>query len=242
MTENIITPEDLEAIRARLAAASPAPWRYCPGGSTLLTNMLGEAWYAGIVAGWARGVGNEADLVYLPAAAGARAEVDANAQLIAHAPADLARLAAAVEALPDLLTSLEALQAEVTALRAWRVDFAHRTWEACRAARKCAESAERMPPVVNDLQDFSGLPARARFALDCLRGVEGEAVTIASGEGRDLPSYNGGDGTHTCMVSRHWGELPSNPWGPGFNRRFATWDTPAAASDAPSGSLRRPRS
>lgn len=99
---------DIEAIRERLAAATPGPWAQTPGHATV--------WAAPVrfVAGTAeRKPGTIEDL--------------ANAAFIAHAPADVAALLAAHD---DAAAQLAACQADNARLRAALEEYADQTnWD-----------------------------------------------------------------------------------------------------------------
>jgi hypothetical protein len=93
-----MTTLDLEPIKARLAAATPGPWRVWtdPDPTKVRATAVETAWCHGDIEG-------DTELItdYLP--------TDADAEMIAHAPEDLAALVAEVERLRGQIDAVRAL-------------------------------------------------------------------------------------------------------------------------------------
>ena len=87
---------DLEPIKERLAAATPGPWRVWtdPDPTKVRATAVETAWCHGDIEG-------DTELItdYLP--------TDADAEMIAHAPSDLAALVAEVEQLREQVEAVK---------------------------------------------------------------------------------------------------------------------------------------
>ena len=95
-----MTALDLEPIKERLAAATPGPWRVWtdPDPTKVRATAVETAWCHGDIEG-------DTELItdYLP--------TDADAEMIAHAPSDLAALVAEVERLRGQIDAVRAATA-----------------------------------------------------------------------------------------------------------------------------------
>lgn len=100
-----MTTLDLDPIRARLAAATPGPWDHNTAAELIQTE--------------------KGDAIVVPAWFGEDLPRWDDAELIAHAPADIAALVAEVERLRERLADVKALHRPVDL---WEVDPVSRAW------------------------------------------------------------------------------------------------------------------